>query len=84
LDYRQLITNMSPAIYQSLKTAVERGRWPDGKVLTPEQRETTLQAVIAWGEQHLPPEQRVGYIDKGKKAGRAGIAPAERPLVWKD
>lgn len=83
MDYQQLIANMSPAIYQSLKTAVERGKWPDGTALTPEQRETTLQAIIAWGERHLAPEQRVGYIDKGRKKSSGG-GPAERTLVWKD
>jgi hypothetical protein len=41
-----------------------------------------MQAVIAWGEQHLPPEQRVGFIDKGHKAGDSCDEP--QPLNWQD
>jgi hypothetical protein len=28
-----------------------------------------MLAVIAYGELYLPPEERVGYINKGPKAG---------------
>ncbi len=84
MDYRQLIENMSPAIYQSLKQAVERGKWPDGNPLTIEQRETCLQALIAWGERHLPPDERIGYIDKRKKSGNGAAAAEEQQLTWKE
>ncbi len=82
MDYRQLIETMSPEIYRSLKQSLEIGRWPDGRSMTPEQRENALQAVIAWGERHLPPNERVGYIDKGHKAGDTCDDPVETPLNW--
>jgi uncharacterized protein YeaC (DUF1315 family) len=44
MDYRQLIDAMTPAIYHSLKRAVETGKWPDGKALTRAQRSEALQA----------------------------------------
>ncbi len=84
LDYQQLIEAMSPDVYQRLKKAVELGKWPDGRALTPEQRQETLQAVIAWGERHLPPEDRVGYIDRGRKSGQLCDSPAPQPLNWKE
>ncbi len=83
MDYQQLIASMTPETYRSLRRAVELGKWPDGKVLTPEQRENAMQAVIAWGEKHLDPEQRIGYIDKGHKAGDSCDDPQETPLNWK-
>ncbi|MEQ8803707.1 MAG: DUF1315 family protein [Haliea sp.] len=43
-----------------------------------------MQALIAWGERHLPPEQRVGYIDKGSKAGSECDDPQPEPLRWRD
>ncbi len=83
MDYQQLIASMTPETYRSLRRAVELGKWSDGKVLTPEQRENAMQAVIAWGEKHLDPEQRIGYIDKGHKAGDSCDDPQETPLNWK-
>jgi uncharacterized protein YeaC (DUF1315 family) len=83
MDYRELIETMSPAIYQSLRLAVEKGKWPDGKTMTAEQRETTLQAVIAWGERHLPPEERVGFIKKRQKNDHAAATKPEK-LAWRD
>lgn len=84
MDYEDLINQLSPEIYQSLKRSVELGRWPDGRPLTPEQRANALQALIAWGERHLPPEQRIGYIDKGSKAGSECDDPQPEPLRWRD
>ena len=84
MDYQQLIETMSPDIFQSLKRSLEVGKWPDGKPMTPAQRESAMQAVIAWGEKHLPPTERVGSIDKGRKAGDSCDDPQETLLNWKD
>ena len=83
MDYLQLIDSMSPEIYQNLKRSLELGKWPDGKPLSARQREDAMQAVIAWGDKNLPEHQRVGYIDKGHKAGDTCDDPAETPLNWK-
>ena len=84
MDYRKMIDTMSPDIYRSLVRSVELGKWPDGKPLTPEQRENAMQAIIAWGEKHLAETERVGYIDKGHKAGDTCDEPDEMPLNWKE
>lgn len=84
MDYRQLIDNMTPDVYRSLRRAVELGKWPDGRRLTPEQREHCLQAVIAWGRLNLPEQEQVGYIDRGHKAGEVCDDPEPRPLTWRD
>ena len=84
MDDLQLIETMSPETYQSLLRAVELGKWPDGKVLTTEQRESAMQAIIAWGERCLPEQQRVGFIEKKTKAGEVCDAPVETPLSWKE
>ena len=83
MDYQQMIASMTPETYRSLRRAVELGKWPDGSPLSPEQRENAMQAVIAWGEKHLDASQRVGYIDKGHKAGESCDDPEETPLNWK-
>ena len=85
MDYQQLIATLTPDIYQSLKRSVELGKWPDGKPLTPPQRESAMQAIIAWGEKHLDARERVGYIDKKHKAGDSCDDPgATTILSWKD
>ena len=83
MDYKQLIEAMTPEIYQSLKRAVELGKWPDGRPVTQAQREHAMQAIIAWGETHLSEPERVGYIDRGRKAGDTCDDTPETPLTWK-
>jgi len=70
VDYMQVIRDMDRATYERMKQALETGRWPDGRLLTEDQRSHTMQAVIAWGELHLPEQERVGFINKGRKAGK--------------
>lgn len=83
MDYLKLIETMTPEIYKSLRRSVEIGKWPDGKSLTSLQRQEALQAVIAWGKLHLPENERVGYIDAGKKSGDSCDDPLETILKWK-
>ena len=84
MDYQTLIDSLTPEVYHSLRRALELGKWPDGRTLSSEQREIVMQALIAWGEKHLPPEQRVGYIDRGHKAGEICDDPPEVPLNWQE
>lgn len=64
MDYEHLVDSLSPDMVARLRSAVETGRWPDGRALTSRQKEDSLQAVIAWEQRHLPEEQRTGYIDR--------------------
>lgn len=72
MTYEELIERLDPTVYQNLKRSIELGKWPDGRKITPEQREISLEAVIYYENKHnIPEEQRVGYIDRGEKAGTA-------------
>ena len=83
-DYREQIQSMSIETYESLKRAVEVGRWPDGRPVTLQQRQNAMQAIIAWGQLHLPLEQQLGHIDKAEKEGDQCDEPQETTLTWKD
>lgn len=61
---QDILAMMNPEVHMNLKTAVELGRWPDGRKLSAEQLEYCLQAIIAYEQEALPEEQRVGYIDR--------------------
>lgn len=43
-----MVANLSPEVYENLKTAVELGKWPDGAALSEEQKAQTLQLVMAY------------------------------------
>lgn len=86
MNYSDLLERITPEIYENLKRAVELGKWPDGRVVTPEQRQHSLEAVIAYEHQHLPPEERTGYIPPKPHThcgGEGEIAEADQPLRWK-
>lgn len=65
-----MIDNITPDIHQKLKTAVELGKWADGNVLTSQQRDLCLQAVIMFDAKNLPEHEQVGYIDNRKLKNR--------------
>ena len=74
-SFLQAIENITPEIHQSLKLALEIGKWPDGRKLTLEQKELTLQALIAWETRHLPEDQRIGYMGEQACGSKSEPAP---------
>ncbi|MDE0952619.1 MAG: DUF1315 family protein [Halioglobus sp.] len=84
MKYQELVESMPRETFESLKRAVELGKWPDGKALTSEQRENALQAIIAWGQRHLSEQDRVGHLERKKKTVEGCDSPPETPLSWKE
>ena len=62
MEVNDLISMVTPEIYQRLSTAVELGKWPDGVALTAEQKEHCMQIVLLWQAQnsHNPEHMTVG------------------------
>lgn len=82
MTYEQLIESMTPDMHVSLKRAVEIGKWPDGRRLTPEQREICMRAVIAYDLSCKPEDERVGFIDRRKPDGTVhGSDPLEPQIL---
>jgi uncharacterized protein len=89
MQFKQLIDEITPEIYRNLKRAIEIGKWPDGRALTSEQRELSMQALIAYEAQHVDECERSGFIDRGSKAegevcadDHATEEKGEQPLKW--
>jgi uncharacterized protein YeaC (DUF1315 family) len=61
-QFRSVVRQLTPEIYENMRRAVELGRWPDGRAVSPQQRETCMQAMIAWEAEHVPEEERTGYM----------------------
>ncbi len=52
MDFDKLVHSITPEIYQQLITAIELGKWANGKKLTPSQLESALQVTIAYAAKH--------------------------------
>ena len=72
-----MLMSLSAQQYQALKLALEQGNWPDGRLLTAQQKSYCMEAVIHWEARNLEADQRTGHIDLGSKAdGDACDEPA--------
>ncbi len=79
----QLIAAMTPEIYRNMRQAVELGKWGDGRIMQPEQKEICVEAMIRYEHlNNVPETERVGYVDmtnhRKKKAEKA-LADANEP-----
>jgi uncharacterized protein YeaC (DUF1315 family) len=81
MDLQHVIACMTPEIYENLKEAIALGRWQDGRRLTAQQLESSLSAVIAYESKHIPETERVGYIDRGKKAEGDACPTADIQII---
>ena len=85
MDLQQLLESITPEVYESLKRAIEIGRWPDGRTISDGQRELCIQAVIAY-DQRKPAAERTGYVPP-KSTACEPVAPAaeeQKTLKWKE
>lgn len=83
MNFDQLSENLDPQVYQSFKTALELGKWPNGQPLSDEQKSICMEAIILYEAKHLPPEKRTGYIERNTGAcGSDDSAGDEAPVRW--
>lgn len=82
MDYEQLLAAITPEIYQNMKQAIELGRWADGRTLTVEQRENTLQAIIAYEHKYFAESERTGFVPPKKTPCATDTSSEESPLKW--
>ena len=53
---KELISLMTPNVYESVKTAIEIGKWHDGTRLNQQQGEHCMQILILYEARYLPEE----------------------------
>jgi len=77
MDLKEVLSAMTPEIRESLSTAVEIGRWPDGSKLTEQQKSSSMQAIIAWDAHYGQITDEPFKVQKGgklnKKINKASI-----------
>ncbi|MFT7129456.1 MAG: hypothetical protein ACI89U_001572 [Gammaproteobacteria bacterium] len=81
MDFEQIIDTMTPEIHENLKRAIEIGKWANGVLLTQQQKESCMEAVISYEEKFLNEQERVGYIDRGRKEEGEVCETAPTPPV---
>jgi len=67
MDKQTVLASLTPELVDKFRTAIELGKWPDGRRLSAEQRETCMQAVMIWEHEHLAASERTGFIHKPVK-----------------
>ncbi|GGF55913.1 YeaC family protein [Alteromonas lipolytica] len=83
MNVEQLLAAMTPDVYERLRQAVETGKWPDGKVLSDEQKENCLQAVllyqakIAQTNEHMTVGETGEIIHKSKSELRRELRESQ-------
>ena len=63
MEYNQLIAQLTPEVYLRLKTALELGKWPDGRVLNDDQKASCMEAVLRYQSMKLDPTQHSGFME---------------------
>lgn len=87
MNLDQIVNSMTPEIYQRLVTAVELGKWPDGVVLTPEQKENSLQLVMLWQArnntqaQHMTIDTNGQMVMKSKQQLKEDFGISPKPIA---
>ncbi|MRI35276.1 DUF1315 domain-containing protein [Endozoicomonas sp. OPT23] len=78
MQFQDLLKQITPEIYSVMKESLELSRWPNGDKITPEQRDNTLQALIAWEHDNLPEEERIGYMPVSCKSSSKDAASEQK------
>lgn len=62
MEYNQLIAQLTPDVYLRLKTAIEIGKWPDGRLLNADQKASCMEAVLRYQAMKLNPSEHTAYM----------------------
>ena len=72
----ELVESLTPDMVDDLKRAIELGKFPDGRLVSEEQKELMIEATIRYDALKLPEEERTGFIYRKKQAsGILDIVP---------
>lgn len=72
---------MTPDVYQQFLLAIETGRWPNGELLSDEQKATCMEAIIIYEHKHVDESQRTGFVPT-KKTPCDTHEPADETIRW--
>ena len=74
-----LVISLTPEMADDLKRAIELGKFPDGSVVSGQQKELMLEAMIIYDSLKLPEQDRTGFIHRKKTA--SGILNSSPDII---
>ena len=74
-----LVISLTPEMADDLKRAIELGKFPDGSVVSGQQKELMLEAMIIYDSLKLPEQDRTGFIHRKKTA--SGILDSNPDVI---
>ncbi|MGF1910377.1 DUF1315 family protein [Vibrio kasasachensis] len=66
MDAEQLVNAITPEAYERLLYAVETGKWPEGTILSQEQRDSCMQAVMLYQSKYNTEAQHMTVAQGGE------------------
>ena len=75
----ELVESLTPSMVNDLKQAIELGKFPDGRVVSNEQKELMIEATILYDARKLPEEERTGFIHRKKQS--SGIMDVTSDII---
>ncbi|GAA4902368.1 YeaC family protein [Ferrimonas pelagia] len=77
MDFQQTVDGLTQEMVARLQSAIELGKWPDGRVLTQAQRDSAMQAVILWQAKYADQTQHL-TVAKGGELNHLSKAELKR------
>jgi len=62
-EFDNKAAQLTPELYERFKTALEIGKWPDGRIVSDAQKQIAMEAVIIYEHHHVAPQQHLGAIE---------------------
>lgn len=67
MTFEKVAQNLTEEVYHRLRESLQLGKWPDGKMLSDEQKKICMEAIITYEVANDVPEyKRVGYINRDR------------------
>lgn len=63
MNFIQVAQQLTPDLIANFRQALETSKWPDGRAVSPEQKQVLMEALLSWEHQNLPEHERTGYMD---------------------
>lgn len=71
MNLEQMLATITPEVYENLKYAVETGKWQNGQKLTQEQRDNSLQLVMAYQAKIEKSNQQFTVNEQGEVVNKS-------------